>query len=528
LGITWGLPGPTHLFSYQPDEFFSLRAALSLLAGDPNPHFFNYPSLYLYLAAVSCMIGHGASAMGATMDQLPVVLRSFTLDARLVTVLLALVTVGAAYGAATRLAGRRAGLLAAALVAVAPGHVLYSHFAAVDVPLACFMTLAVWAGIVLYDDRRWKIVVLAGLACGASAATKYNGLLVIVVPLLTLLLGAWRLPRPRPWAPVLLRCAAIVLIAAIAFAVFSPYVFLDWPQASHDIAFEMRHMREGEYPAKAADPCGWYFQARALSYALGGSIPLLALVALLALGVRSQWPRSLPLVVLALAWYLMIGAAGVRYARYGLPLVPLLAIGSAAAVATWQRTPSRLKSLPSAVAAGCAAAALASSVLLPGSMAFEVEPRDAALAWIDTNVPTSETVGIGRTVWFDMPPLDFDNGGDALGRQFAQFRRPVRVLSVIPGFNALRLRAERPPWFVETDFETAEWLRAGNAAATGFRQALEQDYRLDATFRRRWGWRVLGACGPLPHDWSYPFTTVRIWRLKASEDTPGVEANHAR
>ena len=38
LGVTWGLPGPTHLLSYQPDEYFALQAALHLLDGYPNPH----------------------------------------------------------------------------------------------------------------------------------------------------------------------------------------------------------------------------------------------------------------------------------------------------------------------------------------------------------------------------------------------------------------------------------------------------------------------------------------------------------
>jgi 4-amino-4-deoxy-L-arabinose transferase-like glycosyltransferase len=458
--------------------------------------------------------------LGGIRPELPGILRAFTLDARLMTVLVALVTVGAAYGAATRLTGRRAGLVAAAIVAFAPGHVLYSHFAAVDVPLACCMALAAWAAVVLLDDRRWRIVALAGLACGASAATKYNGALVLVAPLLALAIWLWRSPRPRPWRAALLRGAAMVLIAAVAFALLSPYVFLDWSKASRDIAFEMRHMREGEYPAKAADPCGWYFQARALAYALGGPVPLLGSVALFVVGVRATWPRSLPLILLALAWYLMIGGTGVRYARYGLPLVPLLAVGAACALEAALGSAPRLRALLHAVTAACLLLALGASACLSGSMALSPDPRDAAFSNLDRTVLPSETVGVARTIWFDMPPLDHVNGGDVLGRRFATLSRPVRPLRVVPNFDAAQLRRERLPWFVETDFQTAEWLRAGNPAAREFRRALQAHYTLHGTHARRVAWPPTARWGPVPHDFSYPFTRVRIWRLKPSEDAP--------
>jgi len=283
-------------------------------------------------------------------------------------------------------------------------------------------------------------------------------------------------------------------------------------------------MREGEYPAKAADPCGWYFQARALAYAVGGPIALLLLLALFVVGCRAAWPRSLPLLVLGLAWYLMIGATGVRYARYALPLVPLLAIGAASALGTV----SRLKPLlPGAAAAVCVLLGFVASVVLSGSPAFRPEPREVALRQIAATAPPGERLGVIRTIWFDMPPLDFNNGGDALGGRFTDLRRSVRPLTVIPDFDAPRLRAERPEWFVETDFQLADWLRAGNPAAEEFRRALDEHYVLQATYQRRLGWFPTAAWGPVPHDFSYPFTTIRLWRLKAPKDTSTPPANLA-
>ncbi|HJN17517.1 MAG TPA: glycosyltransferase family 39 protein [Armatimonadota bacterium] len=516
-GIKWGLPGETHLFSYHPDEYFSLSAALSLFIDqDPNPQqFFNYPSLYLYLVAAICMPLHGWMPLD-DLSQLPGILRAFTLDARLMTVILALATVLVTYGVGKRLAGRRAGILAAFFVAVAPGHVLYSHFAAVDVALTFFVTLALYASMVLMTDERLKIAALAGVAVGAAAATKYNGALAMLMPLIVLGKGLTT-DRDKRKAHAL-RVGAVVLLAVVAFAALSPYVFFDWEHASRDIAFERDHMKQGEYPANAADPCGWWFQLRALAYSVGGSVPLVAVLALFAYGMRGRLGPAMPLIVFAALWYLMIGATGVRYARYGLPLIPLLAIGASAGLVNLAR--GKRSMLPRIALVVVVLPALLTSTFLSASLAFEAEPRDAALAELQATVPAGETIGVGRTVWFDMPPLDYNNGADTLGNlaHWASFRRSAWDLETIAFMDAADLAAKRPKWFVESDFQFADWLRAEDEKAVAFREALEENYSLASTHERKMGWHVLGPCGPLPHDWSYPFTTIRVWRANSPED----------
>ena len=136
-------------------------------------------------------------------------------------------------------------------------------------------------------------------------------------------------------------------------------------------------MKQGEYPAKAADPYGWWFQLRALGYAVGGSIPLAALLVLFLIGARLEWSKVAPIVVLALLWYAMIGATGVRYARYGLPLIPLMAIVASIGLVRLSQTRPRV--LVGAIGVIVLLPPLLTSSLLSGSMAFEAEPRDRAL-----------------------------------------------------------------------------------------------------------------------------------------------------
>ena len=42
-GLRWGLP-----YEYQSEEYKIVKYALKMGSGDLNPHFFEYPSLYLY------------------------------------------------------------------------------------------------------------------------------------------------------------------------------------------------------------------------------------------------------------------------------------------------------------------------------------------------------------------------------------------------------------------------------------------------------------------------------------------------
>ena len=55
-GLWWGLPNSEHYFSYHPDEIFLLLPSFGFAAGDWNPHFFNYGTLYIYLVGIPAVL----------------------------------------------------------------------------------------------------------------------------------------------------------------------------------------------------------------------------------------------------------------------------------------------------------------------------------------------------------------------------------------------------------------------------------------------------------------------------------------
>jgi hypothetical protein len=111
---------------------------------------------------------------------------------------------------------RSLGLLAAALWAGCPAVVLFGTAGFVDVPLAAFVAvagLAITRGLAT-GDRRWAL--LAGLAAGAGAATKFHGLvltMLLALPWLWAALRSGPTPRAAAW-----RRLALYALAAAAVA----------------------------------------------------------------------------------------------------------------------------------------------------------------------------------------------------------------------------------------------------------------------------------------------------------------------
>lgn len=522
VGLTWGLPDATHLFSYHPDEFHSLRGAFALAFGDANPHFFNYGSLYLYLVALAAALAHGdlfASVAQAVPGgpALPEAVRAWTLDARVITVIMALGTIVVVGGIARALWGERAGLTAALLLALAPLHVLHSHYATVDVPGTFFVALALLFSVRMMKAHALRNAVGAGVAAGLAASVKYSGGLVLVAPLTAWGIAWWQTRTAeaveRPPLPALL---LLPVLALAAFAATSPYTFLDWPNAWRDISFELAHMRTGDDPwLLAIYPSGWVFHLSGL--ALGTGFAMLAAAAVgLAVVIAEGHHTSAPLVVFALVGFAVTAGAQVRYARYEIALLPVVAVLAAGVLSLERRNDG-------STALMAVARALTIALLLVGSVTgaalvdqallralVQPDARDVGLQVIAARVPPDGRVGLLTEPWFHHPPVDYCNGGVALRGNplWGAYRRPLREL-VILGTDAEALRHELPDGVVVTGWEVDAALYAGDARTVAFMAALDEAGYEPTAAPGAAAWRP--GVRPPASDWLYPFPRVAIY-----------------
>ncbi len=544
-GFTWGLPDSTHLFSYHPDEYHSLRGLLSLvLAGDLNPHFFNYGSLYLYLVAAAVMLLHPDAALTPWAEQIATghagpLLRTWTLDARLVSLAASLATVYVVYLLALRLqsGGERPTLRAlggatgsAALVALAPLASLTARYGTVDSTQSLFLCLSLYFCVLLFTRPTWKTVAWAGICAGLAASTKYNGVVVLVAPLLASLLapapvapaapqrkrqrqgapphtGETSAPRgPRP-TEVLCRWAAALTGAALAFVVTSPYTFLAWQEASEGILFELRHMGQGEQLAVLADPSGFLFHLQHL-LAPGLGLPVLLAVAGAIWVVGQRRREWYPLLLFAVVWFVMIGLAQVRYPRYELPLIAPLALLAAAPLGSLVRG----RRVYQGVLAGGALLAL----FWCGQVALGLRgprPQDQALSQLLQASSPTQAIGFVEAPWFADPPVNYCNGGAALGSVplWRSYGRELRPVVVNPSLRSDPASGEpSSPFFVTTDFGLGALLRADDVNASQFVLGLATQYRATEVG----GTPFALVPWPLGPDWRYPWPRIDLWQHK--------------
>ena len=116
--------------------------------------------------------------------------------------------------------GSTAGLSAATLASLSDIHLIYSRTALTDVLLSFWMLLAVWLIWNALRTGRGLTIVAAGVVTGLAWWTKYNGWLPLAIGAAGLV--PWLLLKAKGRSHTWRFLFRWLLIAAIAFAVFSP------------------------------------------------------------------------------------------------------------------------------------------------------------------------------------------------------------------------------------------------------------------------------------------------------------------
>src|SRR4051812_2683430 len=234
------------------------RAVRMMKTGDLNPHFFDYPSLYMYVeAAVSTarFIVGALQGQWSGLAQAPT--ESFYLWARGMTALLGTLTVWLVYRAGLRWSPQVA-LLSAVLIAVMPLHVRESHFVLTDVPTTFCVMLTLLLSLRAHERETVRDFAFAGAAAGLAAALKYNGVVSVLMPLVACAMT----PRLRSTR---LACAVSIVGAMLAtFLVAAPYTLLDLPTFLNQFA---RLSSEYRSPPAFAEPV-WLVYLKHLRIAL--------------------------------------------------------------------------------------------------------------------------------------------------------------------------------------------------------------------------------------------------------------------
>ena len=385
--IDWGAP-----YLYHPDEHFILHPALNIVRdGDPNPRFFGYPSLLIYLEAGMVAVTRAYANEPLTTD--PAVTHTgpwdalpsqwpFTLAGRVLVALCAIGGVWLVYRVGIYWGGPQVGVAAALFLTASPLHNDSSHYLTTDVPAATMLTAALLFSLIAAETCDGTRLAIAGVAAGLAAATKYTAGIIVFVPLGIAL--SWS-PRVIAW-----RWAVILGAAAAGFCIACPYAVLDAERFWRDLVSQRQHYLSGFAPQ---GNFRWYF-AVLCSAGLTPSIAVLSLVgvfsALLAPAGAGSSSRKVAAVVvsIAIAYFVAVASYPYRAERNVILLLPVLS--TFAAALCWRVVcavlPSRATLPVFAVVVLAAAGPGIIACVHTDQQLGRQDTRTVALRWIDTNV----------------------------------------------------------------------------------------------------------------------------------------------
>lgn len=402
-GLDFGLPAV-----YNPDEVAIMSRSLAFATGDLNPHNFLYPTFYFYVLfgwiggwfTLNWLTG-AIPSLGAFQTQFFLDPSDVYLAGRALGVACGVATVWVTWLLATRIAGWRAGAVAALLLAVAPTAVRDAHYVKHDVPVTLAVTVAMLVlfrlarvGEAAHADLhppRPVAFLAAGAACGVGFSTHYYAVF-LALPLaiaVAVRCGAFdRAPgSPRPTAGALVRAWVWAGAGAtITFFALSPFLLVEPGTAWQDIVANRQIVVDraaalGSGPLPSAVAYGRLLWQEGLGWpALGAAIIGTVLIAR-----RRLWHAVL-LLAFPVAFLFFISHT-VAASRYLNPVLPFLAVAGGCGVAL----ASRSTPIAAALAVAIAVSAGWQSWQI-GRFFGQTDTRTLAQQWIEREVPPGATV----------------------------------------------------------------------------------------------------------------------------------------
>jgi hypothetical protein len=385
-GISSGLPEVFH-----PDEPAYVLQALALGRGLPNGLTFANPPLFKYVLLLEYAATYGFERLGGQVRSPQEFVEAFRADpsllyglARVTSAVLGALVALAAGALGMLVAGRRAGLIAASLCAVAFLLVRDAHFGVDDTLVTLLVTLGLIACVRIVRGGGWRAYVAAGVAAGLAFAAKYDGIALLAAVLVAHLMK----PKGRG------RDLGLAFVACgVAAVVAFPSLLTEPNRVVSDVYEHLYLSAQGGYDG--IDPSGGYlFYARTLGIGLGWPLVGMALAGI-GLSIVRRCSSSLVVATLPVAMLLVLGSQKLYFARFALPALPALIVEASLALdalIAW-------RTLVGALAVVVVGLPTLVDAVRFDALMTQPDTRTLAREWIDRTLPAGATLAV------DAPPL---------------------------------------------------------------------------------------------------------------------------
>jgi hypothetical protein len=500
--------------SYHPDEYVFLK---SLSAMEPSklklfPGFFGWPALHFYILGAGLKAASWIGFVKLIPDvdfyfQNPEEMARLYLTGRYLTLLFAAGCILVAWAAVRRLLGNEGAAAAALLLAATPLFTVNCRYVTGDVPMLFWLSLVLLFSAAILDGAGRRTYVLAGIALGLAAATRYQGALG------AFMIAAAHLLRPqtgeKQWSRFI-RDKEIWIAAGVSLLVFflcNPYIFAHLAQFLRELTSEA---------AGGSGERSRLFVGALLQPAVGLGIMLSVAAAAALCMAFIRRDRTAVFLLLALGLpglLLMLGQPTmVRYMMSSL-LFPVTL--TAWAFAKLHRRGTEIGKTFSRAAAPALMACLLLFTFWQ-SAAFgrlysdpACDTRTRAGEYIAQNIRAGSTIGVISEPWqFELPPIDSSRYRIVVGR---------------PDLGPNGLAAKAPDFIVASDIQApplaARTPLPGEADFWGAFWNGEKPFHIIRRFEA-WPFGLKDFVQSGPQDMRYADPVIAIARCGRWEGTP--------
>jgi hypothetical protein len=317
----YGLP---YVYNVDEGSHFTARA-VGMLDGDWNPHYFQNPSAFTYLAHLALRFRFGGSAI----DSFKLNPSGIYTTSRSVAAVLCMVGVVAVFWAGRRLWDNYVAVGAAALLTFAFLPVTYSRIAVTDVGTLAPVALSVLGAVRVWEDGRLRWWVLAGAGAGLAVGFKYTAG-VVVLPLaiagIADVIRGGRAALPR----AALGAAVAAVAALVMFFVTNPYFFFEFSDAHRQLSAQAT--TAGDFGKIGQNSTGLPYYLGSLTWGIGW-VGAIAALAGAVLELRRDLVRGLILIAFPVALLAYLSLQARFFSRWLLPAYPVLILLAGAAIA---------------------------------------------------------------------------------------------------------------------------------------------------------------------------------------------------
>lgn len=481
-GIGWGLPNDLRNQSLHPDE------TLNYVVGTQTPYFkpgfYNYGTLYFTAIHIANDVGASygwiPSFEQAEMDE---VLSAGILTGRVVSAAAGAATVSIVFAALLSITGTLGAFIGALALLLAPGHVVHSRFLTTDSFAAMVIALAAYLVIKALQQETQpatKTIATIGFVIGLAAGAKYTGVLMLL-PAVYLLFT-----KRSPAKEYAIAFGAMI----VGFFVATPGALLQNEEFMRDFMYEIGHSAEGHGLVFVDTPPGAVFHSFNLAEAFG-FVPLLFGVAGIVWGVVTKMKWAIAAALFFVAYFALIAGAEVKFLRYVLPLLPLVALGLGYIAGRCHELGGWKRVVTGAILlmVGFTSANYTSGAFKLTGLMTTPDPRNEAAIWFGEETPADTTIGLVSDPWFYTPSFFPDIGLLTSQERLTAMRANPRLIRYIATDGEkkdwdIRLLDQAPDYVVFSSFEFLDHDRLGEPNFVEFIERMHNEYDFIGIF---WG-----------------------------------------